>query len=220
MDIDRLLHNLKEVLPRFQNRHYDTFDIRLDLMVEDIIKSIEEFKSKYDKLARISIETAFDSQNKDTEFLLRTLLSQNKIKFDEEKKEYVNPQQTEEFRVNGIMFAKEKVYLINDDKLDEYTRQLEYKYNSMNERIDEVIKEFKSIISNPDIRELSKYKDLIETLSNYIGMLNYIKDGNNKPYEDILSYDELDNFYKIIKEALSDIGKLPPEALDDNFENK
>lgn len=217
MDIDKLLNNLKGVLPRFQNRDYDTFDVRIDLMIEDTINSIEEYKSKYDKLARIAIETAFDKQNKDTEFLLRTLLSQNKIKFDEEKKEYVNPQQTKEFEVNGIMFTKEKIYLINDDKLDEYTKQIEYKYNSINERIDEVIKEFKSIISNPNIRELSKYKDLIETLSDYIDMLNYIKNGNTKPYENTLSYDELNNFYKVIEEALSDIGKLPPEALDNNL---
>lgn len=145
MNIDKLLYNLENVLPRFKEKEYDTFDIRIDSMIEDVINSIREYKSNYDKLTKVAIETAFDEQNNDTEFLLRVLLSQHKIEFDNEKKEYVNPQQNKEFEVNGIMFTKEKIYLIDDDKLDEYTEQLEYKYNSMINRAKKLKDEYMEI---------------------------------------------------------------------------
>lgn len=214
MEVGKLLHNLKGILPEFQNKHYDTFEIRIDLMIEDIIRSLEELISNYDKLVKVSIETAFDKQNIDTEFLLRVLLSQNKIEFDDNKKEYVNPQENETFEVNGVMYDREKVYLINDDKLDDYTKQLEYKYNSMVTRIDTITKEFKNIIHNSSIKDLPQYNDLIETLSDNIDMLEFIKNGDTKSDEDTLSLDRLSEFYEIIKESISNL--TSHEVLDDS----
>lgn len=216
-DVDKLINRLEGILPEFQNKHYDTFEIRVDLMIEDILRSLKEVRTNYDKLVKVAIETAFDEQNNDTEFLLRTLLSQGKILFDNEKKEYVNPQKNKELEVNGIMFTKEKIYLINDDKLDDYTKQMEYKYNGIINRIDLITEEFKNIINNSVIKYLPQYEDLIETLSNNIDMLDYIRNGEIKSNEeDMLPIEKLDDFYRVIKEGLTNIGKLPPDVLDNN----
>jgi hypothetical protein len=90
----------------------------------DEIKILEE---NYNNLVKVSRETAFDDMNNDTEMLCRVLLKQGHIELNEEKHEYVNPAKDDEFQVYGIMYTKEKIFLLDDDKLDDYTRQLEEK---------------------------------------------------------------------------------------------
>lgn len=94
--------------------------------IENLIKGYRELEEKYEKLSKIAIETTFDGSNNNTEFLARTLLKQGKILFNNESKMYLNPHTDEEFEVYGMMFEKEKCYLLDDDKLDDYTQQLEY----------------------------------------------------------------------------------------------
>lgn len=89
--------------------------------------AIENLLQAYTGLVKVSTETAFDTVNEDTEFLCRLLLKQGQIEFNKEKFEYINPRQNKEFEVNGIMYTKEKIFFINDDELDDYTKQLEEK---------------------------------------------------------------------------------------------
>ena len=98
-------------------------------------------------LLRISLLTckAFDEVNQNTEFLLRTLLLQHRINFNEESKQYQNPNWDKEFEINGIKFEKEKIYLINEDRVDEYTKQLEYQLKEKDKKITELENMLKSV---------------------------------------------------------------------------
>lgn len=78
---------------------------------------------RYSNLVKVAIETAFDDKNKDTELLLRVLFKQKQIKLKDGN--YINPIRHKTFRVLGIQYEREKVFLIDDDKLDAYTRHLE-----------------------------------------------------------------------------------------------
>lgn len=114
--------------------HYNNY---MEQPIEDI--SIDMLRAMYKDLVFIATETAFDTENRDTEFLCRTLLLQHRINFDKESNEYLNPNWDESCERNGIKFEREKVYLIEEDRLDDYTRQLEYQ----NKKAAETIKELK-----------------------------------------------------------------------------
>ena len=100
--------------------------------------SIDVLRNMYKDLVFIATETAFDEANHDTEFLLRTLLLQHRINFNEESKQYQNPNWDKSFEVNVIKFEKEKIYLINEDRVDEYTKQLEYQLKEKDKKITEL----------------------------------------------------------------------------------
>ena len=98
----------------------------------------------YEKLIEVAIETAFNKENKNTELLLRRLLAMKKIRL-------VNGQYLRDpldyekhFRIDGIEYNREKMFFINDDKLDEYTKQLEKKV----EKYECSIKELEDKIEN------------------------------------------------------------------------
>lgn len=82
---------------------------------------------EFQKLIVVAIETAFDKMNPYTETLMRRLLAIEKIKLKDGK--YVRDELDFEksWTIDGIRYEKEKMFFINDDKLDEYTRQLEKK---------------------------------------------------------------------------------------------
>ena len=107
--------------------------------------SIDVLRNMYKDLVYIATETAFDEANQNTEFLLRTLLLQHRINFNEESKQYQNPNWDKNFEVNGIKFEKEKIYLINEDRVDEYTKQLEYQLKEKDKKITELENMLKSV---------------------------------------------------------------------------
>lgn len=96
---------------------------------------------EFDKLVKIAIETAFDTYNKDTEILLRRLLALKRIELKDGL--YTrNPLDFEEyFRIDGIEYDREKMFFIEDDKVDEYTKQLETKVKNLEEKVKEVTDE-------------------------------------------------------------------------------
>ena len=100
--------------------------------------SIDVLRNMYKDLVFIATETAFDEANHDTEFLLRTLLLQHRINFNEESKQYQNPNWDKSCEINGIKFEKEKMYFINEDSIDEYTKQLEYQLKEKDKKITEL----------------------------------------------------------------------------------
>lgn len=152
-----------------QDKIYGVGETRYDLMIRDVLNYIENLEENYENLVRISIETAFDEKNEDTEFLLRCLLKQGKISLNKEKQEYENPQKDKEFDVIGIKFEREKCFLIEDDKLDEYTKQLEYKLeNSIpKKKIEEILNNKYRLFFEGD----EEFPDMSKT----INAIKYIK---------------------------------------------
>lgn len=131
--------------------------------------SIDVLRNMYKDLVYIATETAFDEVNHDTEFLLRTLLLQNRINFNEESKQYQNPNWDESCERNGIKFEKEKIYFINEDKIDEYTKQLEYQLKEKDKRITELENMLKPILDlnipiNTLINEFERLNELEDSI--------------------------------------------------------
>ena len=117
----------------YLSKNYNNY---IEQPIEEL--SIDVLRNMYKNLVYIATETAFDEANQNTEFLLRTLLLQHRINFNEESKQYQNPNWDKSFEVNGIKFEKEKIYLINEDRVDEYTKQLEYQLKEKDKKITEL----------------------------------------------------------------------------------
>lgn len=117
----------------YLSKNYNNY---IEQPIEEL--SIDVLRNMYKNLVYIATETAFDEANQNTEFLLRTLLLQHRINFNEESKQYQNPNWDKNFEVNGIKFEKEKIYLINEDRVDEYTKQLEYQLKEKDKKITEL----------------------------------------------------------------------------------
>ena len=131
--------------------------------------SIDVLRNMYKDLVFIATETAFDEANHDTEFLLRTLLLQHRINFNEESKQYQNPNWDKNFEVNGIKFEKEKIYLINEDRVDEYTKQLEYQLKEKDKKITELENMLKPVLDlnipiNTLINEFERLNELEDNM--------------------------------------------------------
>ena len=117
----------------YLSKNYNNY---IEQPIEEL--SIDVLRNMYKDLVFIATETAFDEANQNTELLLRTLLLQHRINFNEESKQYQNPNWDKSFEVNGIKFEKEKIYLINEDRVDEYTKQLEYQLKEKDKKITEL----------------------------------------------------------------------------------
>ena len=95
--------------------------------------TVEEQKARdtlfkeFENLVRIAIETALDKSNKDTELLCRRLLAIKKIELKDGLYTRSPFDFEQHFRIDGVEYDREKMFFINDDKLDEYTKQLEKK---------------------------------------------------------------------------------------------
>lgn len=99
---------------------------------------------EFENLVRIAIETAFDKSNKDTELLCRRLLAIKKIELKDGLYTRSPFDFEQHFRIDGVEYDREKMFFINDDKLDEYTKQLEKKV----EKYEWSIKELEDEIEN------------------------------------------------------------------------
>lgn len=99
---------------------------------------------EFENLVRIAIETAFDKSNKDTELLCRRLLAIKKIELKDGLYTRSPFDFEQHFRIDGVEYDREKMFFINDDKLDEYTKQLEKKV----EKYEWSIKELEDKIEN------------------------------------------------------------------------
>ena len=124
----------------YLSKNYNNY---IEQPIEEL--SIDVLRNMYKNLVYIATETAFDEANQNTEFLLRTLLLQHRINFNEESKQYQNPNWDKNFEINGIKFEKEKIYLINEDRVDEYTKQLEYQLKEKDKKITELENMLKSV---------------------------------------------------------------------------
>ena len=124
----------------YLSKNYNNY---IEQPIEEL--SIDVLRNMYKNLVYIATETAFDEANQNTEFLLRTLLLQHRINFNEESKQYQNPDWDKSCEINGIKFEKEKIYLIDEDRVDEYTKQLEYQLKEKDKKITELENMLKSV---------------------------------------------------------------------------
>lgn len=97
--------------------------------------------NEYEKLVQVAIETAFDKENRDTELLLRRLLAMGKIRLIDGQYSRDPLDYEKHFRIDGIEYDREKMFFIENDKLDEYTKQLETKVKNLEEKVKEVTDE-------------------------------------------------------------------------------
>ena len=97
--------------------------------------------NEYEKLVQVAIETAFDKENRDTELLLRRLLAMGKIRLVDGQYSRDPLDYEKHFRIDGIEYDREKMFFIENDKLDEYTRQLEVKVKKLEEKVENLTKE-------------------------------------------------------------------------------
>lgn len=97
--------------------------------------------NEYEKLVQVAIETAFDKENRDTELLLRRLLAMGKIRLIDGQYSRDPLDYEKHFRIDGIEYDREKMFFIEDDKVDEYTKQLETKVKNLEEKVKEVTDE-------------------------------------------------------------------------------
>ena len=97
--------------------------------------------NEFEKLVQVAIETAFDKENRDTELLLRRLLAMGKIRLIDGQYSRDPLDYEKHFRIDGIEYDREKMFFIENDKLDEYTRQLEVKVKNLEEKVKEVTDE-------------------------------------------------------------------------------
>ena len=107
--------------------------------IENILNRLEQLEKENEHLVRVAIETAFDKDNNDTEFLCRRLLTMGKIKLEDGVyKRNKLPYEEDGFTIDGILYDREKIFFIEDDKLDEYTKQLETEKEQLKAKIEQL----------------------------------------------------------------------------------
>ena len=162
-----------EILRTFKREGIENFVITRKKYVDVILSDYKRVLKENEELTKACIQTAFDDQNNDTELLLRVLLKYGKIKLENGMYSRDKAEWEENITLLGFKMNREKTLFIEDDKLDEYTKQLEYKLNQLqkeNEKLNE------KILSNTGIYELGfrdgekhyiqKITDKIEELKN------------------------------------------------------
>lgn len=95
--------------------------------------------NEFNKLIEIATETAFDRFNERTETLLRRLKALGKIKLVNGEYQRDKLDFEEHFIIDGIEYNKEKMFILEEDKIDEYTKQCEYKIELYDNMIDKMI---------------------------------------------------------------------------------
>ena len=122
---------------------------------------------EYEKLVQVAIETAFDKENPDTELLLRRLLAMGKIRLVDGQYSRDPLDYEKHFRIDGIEYDREKMFFIENDKLDEYTRQLEVKVKKLEEKVENLTKENRDLswkleVSQDKLNEIKLEEDYDE----------------------------------------------------------
>lgn len=93
----------------------------------EFLKILEYYMQENEKLGRVAIETGFREVNKDCEFLFRRLLAMDFITLKDGMYSRKPFDFEKQFRIDGLLYDKEKIFFLEDDQLDEYTKQLENK---------------------------------------------------------------------------------------------
>ena len=106
--------------------------------IKHLQQKVEQLEEENDKLKHKLNDIAFGD---DSELALRFLRKIDYVDFDEKRKVYINKHNNEPFIWED---EQEKDYYLKDEELNEYTQQLEYKL----EQLENIIKEAIEYINN------------------------------------------------------------------------
>jgi len=126
----------------------DDFHNRCDCLLEHseityLLEYIKEQEKENGILKYRLNDIIFDDTNADVELGARYLRKIGYIGFDEERKVYINKHNEEPFWQED---EREKNYYIQDEELDEYTKQLEYKLQQKENIIKTFVKDLDKTI--------------------------------------------------------------------------
>lgn len=101
--------------------------------ISKLEEQIENLQNENEELKFWLNDVIFDDNNNVVELPARYLKKLGYIDFDDEKQVYTNKHNNEPFLQKEY---KEKVFNLKDDELDDYTKQLEYKFKKVIEYCD------------------------------------------------------------------------------------
>ena len=104
---------------------YDKIKKSLNEQIEDLQQKVEQLEKENEKLKHKLNDIAFGD---DSELALRFLRKIDYVDFDEKRKVYINKHNNEPFLWKD---EQEKDYYLKDEELNEYTQQLEYKVEQL-----------------------------------------------------------------------------------------
>lgn len=135
--------------------------------IKDLQQKVEQLEKENEKLKHKLNDIAFGD---DSELALRFLRRIGYVGFDEKRKVYINKHNNEPFLWKD---EQEKDYYLKDEELNEYTQQLEYKV----EQLENIRKEIKEYIEKHVV--CCKNGDMLVEL-NANDLLNILNKGSNK----------------------------------------
>ncbi len=120
--------------------------------IKDLQQKVEQLEEENNKLKHKLNDIAFGD---DSELALRFLRKIDYVDFDEKRKVYINKHNNEPFIWED---EREKDYYLKDEELNEYTQQLEYKVeqleNIRKEAIEFTNSHFKEMIADEEAQAL------------------------------------------------------------------
>ena len=151
--------------------------LKFNRKYEDLQQKVEQLEKENDKLKHKLNDIAFGD---DSELALRFLRKIDYVDFDEKRKVYINKHNNEPFILKD---EQEKDYYLKDEELNEYTQQLEYKVEQLENIIKEAIKLIEEDILGKKIENVNwdydecDYSDMpVERIK---PLLNILKKGEN-----------------------------------------
>ena len=138
-------------------KHYVIDNMSLDVQddfeiickyITNLQQKVEQLEKENDKLKHKLNDIAFGD---DSELALRFLRKIDYVDFDEKRKVYINKHNNEPFLWKD---EREKDYYLKDEELNEYTQQLEYKVEQLENIIKEAIKSIEEDILGKKIENV------------------------------------------------------------------
>ena len=125
-EIKEIIYDIKDSLNETPKKMYKYNKITFNLNeLSEILKYVEQLEKENDKLKHKLNDIAFGD---DSELALRFLRKIDYVGFDEKRKVYINKHNNEPFIWED---EQEKDYYLKDEELNEYTQQLEYKVEQL-----------------------------------------------------------------------------------------
>lgn len=145
---------------------YDKIKNSLNEQIEDLQQKVKQLEKENDKLKHKLNDIAFGD---DSELALRFLRRIGYVGFDEKRKVYINKHNNEPFIWKD---EQEKDYYLKDEELNEYTQQLEYKVEQLENIRKEAIELIKKYQRKDEFLNLNEWQTR--------DLLNILNKGDNK----------------------------------------